>query len=1408
MVEQQFYTILTKVGKAKIANSNVLNTKLNLTKFQVGDGGGAYYNPTEDQTKLKNKVWEGNINSIRVDKDNPSWIVIEVVIPSNEGGFMIREAGIMDDEGNLIAVGKYPETFKPHIDNGSSKDLFIRMILEVSNTQNVILKVDPTIIMATKKDIEVLESKLKSIENTVLELKNNPIVRGVIPSGFIKFNDIDFAYCSSNQNKIKLTNEGIALVNGWKVTIPDGTIIELGNPPTEGEREDLVFLECWLDQTTKELKYRIRVVDGVDFKSHREGLRISGETWDPLQVYAQAGLSSPSKSLANFSFCSASGHVGDMKGYGNFNIVDRGLYIAGQGTQYSKEQLKTFDGYAYAIPMFKIWRRNSTSYSDANTNGGRKFAIALITKDFRSTDTTVNISSTDGFTVGDWVYSADQYLTRLFKVVSIKSSTQLEVSDVVEWGSNNLNWGIRLFGIYNNNSISRPDGLFCDIIDKTDIIDLRHKTSLTGFDYQQMLLENFDRAGRGELQTNVYVDMQKVYHGISKTPIDANTLFYCSFDGTDIAEVGNDKISHTPGRIKYDVSPTGLAARDFTGVPSIDLPTPFNEKTGTMTIDLWYKVPNSISEEYIYNLMGTNHSTSLGLLGTGSKGTLFATLHNPSWNSGVAIFDVSPYLGQFIHIRTVYKNGFRLFYINGKLVANQNLNIVTVSSVSKLNIGSIGGYKPSSSNICDVAISNVDRGDIFATLPKDFIQGHAKIAPAFSEQRKCYSDALSTEYKSHILKSSAPGKYPKGITITQASGNWAANDTIKIKGLAGEIIMGVVDTDTAICRVVSYTDGQIDYRLTKGDIKQIIVSNIQGISVGDRLNFYSGPTDNTGFVTVNAIDTTNNILTLDQVFISGQVNIHYLFETTPSSSLPITKFKKSDGTIIQANMIWSGLGTNEAIGTIQTTTELTNQDLQIEYSIVEVDGQGPFTNIPYQILSAEINGQKYGVNGYHVIDDFAAKISGSIVENPHKMMRGRENANFTTLCLPNLSHPNFIEVEQSYYTAISSMDGSNAGSNDSNQGGIPQQMFSFNVVEIIEKKFGSIPNLDKVNWVRGRIYDIEFTHYGYGYLSPLSTMDSSGNKVLNWRGPEGWGENGTNKSKFQKKMSININNYEAARPKTCIDDNGFIHFMLYGDAATATVKSSIFTEYASITITLLKPSDEYDLLTPINLRKDAGVSNVIAVRKETNELRVIAGPTLDLNSKFTTYSNYVPYQGTSMLPKQGVYPLTDWVVIASTMGTGDYNPTAVSRAKFYKGIYGLPLYQKSDLYRFKCELMDVNGDKVPITKVNYHNTSLGQYAMTLNSPIGGNLLNDKYYRGYKLDNFVGFGDADNGVYGITADVSIKGNYYLVAARLVVDNQGNILMLLSRSNGNILYNDGAQGSADTFYLKDRPIIGGV
>lgn len=166
----EFSTILTTVGLAKMANATVTQSPIQFTSLAVGDSNGSYYTPTSDQTALKHEVWRGNISSVYVDDSNANWIVIESVIPSNIGGFTIREVGLFDTDGDLIAVGKYPATYKPVLDDGSTKDIYLRVIIEVANTSAITLKIDPSVALASKEYVTKAIEKLipkTDIENVI-----------------------------------------------------------------------------------------------------------------------------------------------------------------------------------------------------------------------------------------------------------------------------------------------------------------------------------------------------------------------------------------------------------------------------------------------------------------------------------------------------------------------------------------------------------------------------------------------------------------------------------------------------------------------------------------------------------------------------------------------------------------------------------------------------------------------------------------------------------------------------------------------------------------------------------------------------------------------------------------------------------------------------------------------------------------------------------------------------------------------------------------------------------------------------------------------------------------------------------------------------------------------------------------
>lgn len=151
---QKFYAIVTNLGAAKIANAVSLGTKLNITQMAVGDGGGTLPTPNASQTKLVNEVRRAALNSLTVDENNSSQIIAEQVIPETEGGFWIREMGLFDADGVLIAVANCAETYKPQLQEGSGRTQTMRMIIIVSSTDAVTLKVDPAVVLATRKYVD------------------------------------------------------------------------------------------------------------------------------------------------------------------------------------------------------------------------------------------------------------------------------------------------------------------------------------------------------------------------------------------------------------------------------------------------------------------------------------------------------------------------------------------------------------------------------------------------------------------------------------------------------------------------------------------------------------------------------------------------------------------------------------------------------------------------------------------------------------------------------------------------------------------------------------------------------------------------------------------------------------------------------------------------------------------------------------------------------------------------------------------------------------------------------------------------------------------------------------------------------------------------------------------------------
>ncbi len=158
----KFYTLLTDIGAAKLASAAALGVPLKITHMAVGDGGGALPTPGAQQTALVAEKRRAALNMLYIDPQNSSQIIAEQVIPETEGGWWIREVGLYDETGALIAVGNCPESYKPQLAEGSGRTQTVRMVLITSSTDNITLKIDPAVVLATRKyvDDKVLELKV------------------------------------------------------------------------------------------------------------------------------------------------------------------------------------------------------------------------------------------------------------------------------------------------------------------------------------------------------------------------------------------------------------------------------------------------------------------------------------------------------------------------------------------------------------------------------------------------------------------------------------------------------------------------------------------------------------------------------------------------------------------------------------------------------------------------------------------------------------------------------------------------------------------------------------------------------------------------------------------------------------------------------------------------------------------------------------------------------------------------------------------------------------------------------------------------------------------------------------------------------------------------------------------------
>lgn len=219
-MSKKFKTIITTAGAEKLAAATVPGgKKVNLTAMAVGDGGGTLPEPNAGQTKLINEVWRHALNKISQDNKNKNYIVAELVIPPDVGGFWMRELGLYDDAGTLIAVANMAESYKPKLAEGSGRAQTCRMVIIVSSVDSVALSIDATTVMATQ---DYVDDKLAEHEQS----RNHPDAT-LNEKGFTQLSSATDSASESLAATPKAVKAAYDLANG-KYTAQDASTAQKG----------------------------------------------------------------------------------------------------------------------------------------------------------------------------------------------------------------------------------------------------------------------------------------------------------------------------------------------------------------------------------------------------------------------------------------------------------------------------------------------------------------------------------------------------------------------------------------------------------------------------------------------------------------------------------------------------------------------------------------------------------------------------------------------------------------------------------------------------------------------------------------------------------------------------------------------------------------------------------------------------------------------------------------------------------------------------------------------------------------------------------------------------------------------------------------------------------------------------
>lgn len=731
----------------------------------------------------------------------------------------------------------------------------------------------------------------------------------------------------------------------------------------------------------------------------------------------------------------------------------------------------------------------------------------------------------------------------------------------------------------------------------------------------------------------------KVYHGLPKTPLIEDTVLYASFDGSTTPEISgevtvrNKDLTFSPNVCGYGlISPTYSTTSSF----EVNFSKSFIKKL--YTVDFWvdcsritFDEMSSISNGYehygLYVISNDNTTADIRVFAyhyhsTKKEYSNCVRIYAKDKNYDVYV----PMRSGMNHFRIIRDDSKVIIYVNGNLYHE---NTYTFSDEQKeQTVDGIRIYKLRAS-ICDLRVVHANLGDCFPTLPQDFIDGKAIVVPALN-QRQSYGDPVLHQvtellvpattdsqnyYSHHTTDDSSLWQHDTHPELSVAhADSWVNGAIIRITGLDQAPITGVFDTDTAKCRIIE------EVRNTT----KVPVNSVSGISVGDTL-VYVYSSDFRVFnltYTVQAVDSVNNIITLD-----SNSNLYagdYFFETTVSSSSPVVK--TVEGATV--NGTWSGLGTNVATFTLGSNSNIAGKDLVVTYCLNAKGNSSPYPKMPSEVIRGynELGDTMFPTDNIILTDNFTSKITGDLSSCPHSL---KYFCASSTLKSPK--DTNWVEFSQHQYNALSNNQEVSIATATNNM--IPQILVEWDLVELIERKFGGTIPGNKINWINDNVskvqcYAICRGENGETYKSTLSYYNSSS-----------WSTNSsgaTITSPEFKQLKCLVSNENGNIYKTTN-----FYCLLYPDSVRNSNTSRIILKDIYFEI-IFKTDTRFDYLFPEN---PLSKCNPILIDKQTKEVKRLLPSTAPFSTEVLVHNPTTMSTPTTTLIKG-----TDNVM--TTLGSG------------------------------------------------------------------------------------------------------------------------------------------------------------